>query len=179
MAIFRTTEIIDTATGTLGKIDRTINRDTGFSCRLVKRGKTLSYEIKTVATRGGSEARHARAAAYVQCDCKWKRLDDACKKNIAWYQRNFGSKESKTLTTYHFFMQYCLYGTDCQIFQMVPCFYTYIYMTKIGDVLCITGKASLPICNLKGDLYVNGILNKTIQTNDQGEAVFYLSKYEV
>jgi len=179
MAFFKTTKIIDTATSTLGKIDRTINRDTGFSCRLVKRGKNISYEIKKVPTRGGSKARHARAAAYFQCDCKWKRLNKECKEDIAWYQRHFGSKKSKTLSTYHFYMQYCLYDNDCAIFQMVPCFDVYIYATEENDILTITGKATLPLFNLKSELYVNGELKKTTRTDHQGGAEYSLTKEEV
>lgn len=179
MAFFKPNILFGDITGVLGKIDRTINRDSGLSCRLVKRGGKLSYEIKTAGTRGGSAARHARAALYVKCDCKWKRLTPFCKDLIEFNKIHNGSAYEKTLSTYHYFMRYCLYSNDCYLFSTLYCYSVYIYMIWVGDIMDITGKATSPICDLKGDLYVNGILKKTKQTDDQGAVSFTLSKYEV
>lgn len=176
MAFFTPTAPISGITGPLGKIDRTIKAGTGLAVKFVRRNGKWSLEQKTAATKTNSTLKQEQADRYFKCDCKWKKLSPACRLEIQKTQMTEGSPYEKTLPVYHYFMRYCLFGTECDKYLFYNCLETAASYTDEGDYLDIRGWNVNGICHLKSRLILNGQVHEEKISGNNGHVQFILSK---
>lgn len=176
MAFFTPKLPISGMTGPLGSIDRTIKAGTGLAVKFVRRNGKWSLEQKTAATTTNSPSKQEWADKYFKCDCKWKKLSPTCRLEIQKRQMEIGSKYEKTLPVYHYFMRYCLYGTECDKYLFYNCLETQASYTEYDTYLDVIGWNVNGICNLKSRLILNGQVHEEKISGNNGHVQFILSK---
>lgn len=105
-------ELFENWLGPLGKIDRTIGKEGGFSLSLggATSDGSLKLSSKKKGTSGGSPARHERANVYCNCDDNYKAMPIGKKKLLVpWYRKVLDKTYLKT-DRYHIWMKICLGG---------------------------------------------------------------------
>lgn len=101
---------LESTSGSVGNIDRTIGREGGFAVNFSDATADGSVKIgtKRVMPPGGSEARHDRAASYCACDVRYKMLDFLHRERLCrWFRAAFGVNAWK-ISPYATWIKVCL-----------------------------------------------------------------------
>lgn len=95
-------------TGILGKVDRSVGRDSAFRLNMSKSPHSTVLSVKTTKTSTRSPAQIVRSATYCGCDCDWKDITLTKRAFLKIYHSQVRQLPTQHMTDYLYWMSLCM-----------------------------------------------------------------------